>query len=212
MAYNRIRLSKPTSKTIFRVVREFEFDSAPVCINLPNLTMSGEGNICGKPQPSQRVWYLRRITTDCDASRYIRTFEVNCWAVWNQCTITLQNIACFACHSMKDPWWTTTLSVSYGVNTHRQSLNVDDYPSLLQFCRWFHSGVLFMDEAQLARISLIMNTDNEYRWVSTHAIRQSRHQQIFSCNVFAGIVGDHLFVPKSLSYTSSGCSYGRFSE
>ena len=53
--------------------------------------------------------------------------------------------------------------------------------------------MLFTDEASFQR-DQIVNFHNQHAWadVNPHATVEARHQQRFSVNVWAGIVGDYL--------------------
>ena len=57
----------------------------------------------------------------------------------------------------------------------------------------FSATVLFTDEASFQR-DQIVNFHNQHVWadVNSHATVEARHQQRFSVNVWAGIVGDYL--------------------
>lgn len=103
-----------------------------------------------------------------------------------------------------------------------QALTEADFRPRMLFCQWFrqqcnnpnfHSYVLFTDEATFARDS-IMNFHNDHQWAeeNPHAIRNSRHQQTFSCNVWAGIVGEYLIGPMFLPARLNGQNYRRFLE
>lgn len=87
-----------------------------------------------------------------------------------------------------------------------QALLPRDFPQRLAMCQWFQnriaqnprflSQVLFTDEANFSR-DAIMNFHNNHVWAdeNPHAIMEGHHQQTFSVNVWAGVVGDHLIVP-----------------
>lgn len=99
-----------------------------------------------------------------------------------------------------------------------QALSVEDYAPRLRFCTWFlnkcnlnhsfHSSVLFTDEAGFTRDGII-NFHNNHLWAdeNPHGIIQSRHQQRFSINVWAGIIGDYLIGPVVLPNRLDGLSY-----
>jgi hypothetical protein len=78
---------------------------------------------------------------------------------------------------------------------------------------FFVSSVLFTDEAAFTRNGII-NFHNNHMWAeeNPHAVIQSRHQQQFSINVWAGIVGDVLVDPHVLPQRLTGNSYRHFLE
>lgn len=81
----------------------------------------------------------------------------------------------------------------------------DDYQRRIMLCQWFIqkcddddnflSKVLFTDEANFSRTGLV-NLHNTHIWAdeNPHAIMCHRHQHQFSLNVWAGILGENLFV------------------
>ena len=73
--------------------------------------------------------------------------------------------------------------------------------------------MLFTDEAGFTRDGII-NFPNNHIWadVNPHAIVQSRHQQQFSINVWAGVVGDKLIGPHVLPGRLNGDGYRQFLE
>lgn len=84
------------------------------------------------------------------------------------------------------------------------SLLPRDYYPRIQLSQWFirkcvnpHflNNVLFTDEAKFSR-TMIVNSHNSHIWSidNPHAITQVNHQYQFSLNVWAGIIGDKLFV------------------
>lgn len=104
-----------------------------------------------------------------------------------------------------------------------QALTPMDYPARIAFCQWFLEKcaakpnfcafVIFTDEAQFTRDG-INNIHNQHVWgnENPHAIIQSRHQQRFSLNIWAGIVGDRLLGPHVLPNRLTGEEYERFLE
>jgi hypothetical protein len=78
---------------------------------------------------------------------------------------------------------------------------------------FFVCSVLFTDEAAFARNGII-NFHNNHVWAeeNPHAVVQSRHQQQFSINVWAGIIGDVLVGPHVLPQRLTGNSYRHFLE
>jgi hypothetical protein len=82
-----------------------------------------------------------------------------------------------------------------------QGLGPADFPAREAFCQWFvHqcalnpsfvSSVLFTDEETFIRNGTI-HFHNNHEWAeeNPHAVVYSRHQQQFSINVWAGIIGD----------------------
>jgi len=82
-----------------------------------------------------------------------------------------------------------------------QALSEDDYPLRTVFSNWFlgqraqdprfPSLVLFTDEATFTREG-VFNNNNNHQWSyeNPHATHTHGHQQRFSVNLWAGIVGD----------------------
>lgn len=99
-----------------------------------------------------------------------------------------------------------------------QALLPTDLPRRLEFCHWFlekHNEdpnflryVMFTDEAGFTRDG-IFNCHNTHIWAdeNPHAIRDSHHQQQFSINVWAGIVGNQLLGPYELPGRLNGNTY-----
>lgn len=99
-----------------------------------------------------------------------------------------------------------------------QGLLPQDFPRRLEFSRWilrkctthpnFLSRILFTDEAQFTRDGVV-NFHNVHVWAeeNPHEIRQSRHQEQFSINVWAGIVGDEIIGPFYLPRILNGDIY-----
>lgn len=121
---------------------------------------------------------------------------------------TVTRFECFAWDNIENPPRTTALPLSYAANTDRKCWRL---PIRLQFCRWFlrqysnlyfHSRVLFKVKTKFSRDS-IMNNHNEHLRADANsfAMIASRHQHTFY-NVWVGIVGDHLLIPKFLPDTS----------
>jgi hypothetical protein len=86
---------------------------------------------------------------------------------------------------------------------------LDDFPAREAFCQRLCinvSSVLFTDEAAFARNGII-NLHNNHVWAeeNPNTVVKSRHQQQFSINVSADIIGDvsagpHVF-PQRLTET-----------
>jgi hypothetical protein len=72
---------------------------------------------------------------------------------------------------------------------------------------------LLTDEAAFTRNGII-HFHNNYVWAeeNPHAVVQSRHQQQFSINVWAGIIGDVLVGSQVLPQRLTGNSYRHFLE
>lgn len=104
-----------------------------------------------------------------------------------------------------------------------QALYAGDRERRLNFCRWFSAQpqrtaynnfawiVLFTDEAIFTRDG-INNFHNQHLWAveHPHAVIESRNQQQFSLNVWAGIVADCLIGPVFLPARLNGEVYHRF--
>ena len=102
-----------------------------------------------------------------------------------------------------------------------QALNNADFPPRENFCQWmqqqctlnplFVSSILFTDEAGFTRDG-IFNFHNCHIWadVNPNATHVSRHQQRFSLNVWAGLLGDRIIGPHFLPQRLNGQRYRRF--
>jgi hypothetical protein len=73
---------------------------------------------------------------------------------------------------------------------------------------FFVSSVLFTKEARFGRDSII-NIHNQHQWAekNPHGVIHSRHQQQFSINFRAGIVGHCLLGPHVFPYWFRGNRY-----
>lgn len=104
-----------------------------------------------------------------------------------------------------------------------QALLPRDFPPRLAFCRWmqdqiaqnpeFGAEVMFTDEASFSKDGII-NFHNNHIWAeeNPHEIAEGRHQQQFSVNVWAAIVGNHLIGPHFLPNRLNGADYRQFLE
>jgi hypothetical protein len=104
-----------------------------------------------------------------------------------------------------------------------QALTASDYPARLQFCQWllqrcivqppFLSSILFTDEAGFCRDGII-NFHNNQLWanVNPHGTMHSGHQQRFTINVWAGLIGNVLVGPHVLPRRLTGPRYRNFLE
>lgn len=103
-----------------------------------------------------------------------------------------------------------------------QALYPGDHARRLAFCQWliaqndnhypnFAWKILFTDEAQFTRDG-INNFHNKHLWdfVNPHGIVEGRNQRQFSCNVWAGILGNNLFGPVFLPPRLNGQNYHNF--
>jgi hypothetical protein len=74
--------------------------------------------------------------------------------------------------------------------------------------KFFVSSVVFTDEARFGRDGIIY-IHNQHQWAeeNPHAAIHSRHQQQFSINVWAGIVGDCLVGPHVVPHRHTGNRY-----
>ena len=90
------------------------------------------------------------------------------------------------------------------------------------YCNWlleraedptFISKILFTDEATFGRTTLT-NIHNEHIWAdeNPHARTVRSHQRQFRCNVWLGIIGDHLLGPYHLPHRLTGDRYMMFLE
>ncbi|GFY74059.1 uncharacterized protein TNIN_11141 [Trichonephila inaurata madagascariensis] len=99
-----------------------------------------------------------------------------------------------------------------------QGLKLDDCHKGVVFCEWllqqqntdngFLAHIVWTDETCITRDG-VFNHHNSHMWpqVNQHAIRPQEHQELWSLNVWAGILGDRLFGPYVLSERLSGLSY-----
>lgn len=126
--------------------------------------------------------------------------------------------------NQKSVWKVLHKNLLYPYHKQRvQALLPRDFPVRLEFCQWFlhkisnnprfTSTVLFTDEANFSRNG-IMNVHNTHSWdyENPHVIVESRFQQEFSVNVWAGIYGDHLIGPYFLPSRLNGVTYRQFLE
>lgn len=102
-----------------------------------------------------------------------------------------------------------------------QGLLPADFQPRIQFCEWylqqcaenreFEMRVIFSDEASFSRDG-IFNYHNSHVWAfeNPHEIVEKRHQQTFSVNVWAGIIGDNLLGPVFLPNRLNGVNYLEF--
>ena len=83
-----------------------------------------------------------------------------------------------------------------------QVLYPEDSPHRLAFCQWFlnhnepdFGSILFSDEACFTRDGYF-NSRNSHIWhdENPHAVAPRRHQQQFSVNMWAGILGENIIV------------------
>lgn len=100
-------------------------------------------------------------------------------------------------------------------------MSPDDYPARLQYANWFiqqhnlnlnfSNLILFTDEAGFTRDGII-NSHNLHFWAdeNPHAIIQTKHQQRFIVNVWAGIIGNTLIGPFVLEERLNGEIYLQF--
>ncbi|GFW34968.1 DUF4817 domain-containing protein [Trichonephila clavipes] len=100
-----------------------------------------------------------------------------------------------------------------------QGLKPDDCQKRVTSCEWllqqqntdngFIAHILWTDEACFTRDGGVFNHHNNHKWsqVNSHAIRLQEVQERWSLNVWAGILGYHLFIPYLLPERLSGQSY-----
>lgn len=104
-----------------------------------------------------------------------------------------------------------------------QALLPRDFPLRRNFSEWFlgkinenglfATNILYTDEANFSRTA-IQNFHNNHFWAeeNPHEILESRHQQQFSVNVWAGICGDYLIGPYFFDGRLNGQNYRQFLE
>jgi hypothetical protein len=102
-----------------------------------------------------------------------------------------------------------------------QAMGPADFPLRVNFCQWylnrlvdnphFGSMVLFSDEAQFTKDGLF-NSRNSHLWndENPHAKHIRTHQQRFSVNIWAAILGDQLIGPFVLPPRLNGNNYLQF--
>uniref|UniRef100_A0A6P7GMR5 Uncharacterized protein LOC114344564 n=1 Tax=Diabrotica virgifera virgifera TaxID=50390 RepID=A0A6P7GMR5_DIAVI len=102
-----------------------------------------------------------------------------------------------------------------------QALLPRDFPQRARFCEWlthemrqnpqFLNNVFFTDEAHFSRVAII-NFHNNHVWAdqNPHEIIEHHFQNVFSVNVWIGIVGDNLIGPHFLAQPLNGISYTSF--
>lgn len=192
----------------------------------PNRISPAKGTFAAIHQRLRERGSFKRNTTDCGVQRRIRTpvFEEN---VLNRIADNPENstrkLSLELGVSRMTVWRVLHEQQLYPYHLQRvQGLIEADYQPRILFCNWFlqqcinphfQSVVLFTDEAKFTR-DAIMNFHNNHQWAeeNPHAIMQSRHQQTFSCNIWAGIVGDYLIGPMFLPDRLNGQNYRYFLE
>ena len=102
-----------------------------------------------------------------------------------------------------------------------QAIGPQDFVPRMNFVQWFlhqtvddaafPTQVLFSDEACFMHGGYY-NSRNSHIWDNTnpHAIAVRNHQQRFSVNIWAGIVGTHLLGPVILPGRLTGAAYLQF--
>lgn len=142
----------------------------------------------------------RTVRTPAVEERILRRVE-------NDPGTSVRRIALMEHVSPQIVWLTLHTQLLYPYHVQRvQALGPVDFPGRRNFCRWFSeelahdpnfsANVLCTDEAGFTRNG-IMNFHNTHQWSdeNPHAIIESRHQERFSINVWAGIIGDRLIGP-----------------
>lgn len=104
-----------------------------------------------------------------------------------------------------------------------QALKPEDLARRIHYCQWvreqlqvnrfFLTNVLFTDEATFTRDGII-NYHNTHVWAeeNPHEFLESRHQDKFCVNIWAGIIGDFLIGPFVLPNRLNGQQYLNFLE
>lgn len=93
-----------------------------------------------------------------------------------------------------------------------QSLHENDGPARIAFCQWLleniNSNILWTDESLFTRVG-IYNSRNEHFWSynNPHVIKTGHHQVRFSCNVWAGIIGNVIVGPVFIEGRLTGVNY-----
>lgn len=151
----------------------------------------------GNGRPSLRLSLEERILdyferNPCSSTRRAAVrFDVSHGYVWNLLNSTRQH-----------PYHFQRVQALYRV----------DNVSRREFCEWLldHQDVniLWTDEAMFTRVALY-NIHNEHWWAyqNPHAIKENNHQERFSVNVWAGIIGNHIIGPHFIEGHLSGGTY-----
>lgn len=93
-----------------------------------------------------------------------------------------------------------------------QSLHENDALHRRTFCNWLLDNrdvmILWTDEAMFTRTGLY-NAHNEHWWSfsNPHVIREHHHQERFSVNVWAGMIGDRILGPHFITGSLTGGTY-----
>jgi len=159
----------------------------------------------------------RNIRTPAIEEQVIRRVTENPRLSTRQIALEMQNV------SSSTVWKILNEDLLYPYHIQRvQALLPADYPSRVIFAQWylqqctfpnFEVSILFTDEANFSHDAII-NHHNNHLWSyeNPHDIIESRHQHKFSCNVWAGIIGDFLLGPIFLPPTLNGNNYTQFLE
>ncbi|KAL3272617.1 hypothetical protein HHI36_014084 [Cryptolaemus montrouzieri] len=104
-----------------------------------------------------------------------------------------------------------------------QTLLPRDFPSRLNFCRWFldkirenahfDSEIMFTEESNFSRTAITNLRKNHY-WAeeTPHLIEESHHQKQYSLNVWVGMIGNYLIGQFFLLNRLNGSAYRQFLE
>lgn len=192
----------------------------------PNRRCPAKGTFAAIHQRLRETGSFKRNTSDCGVPRSIRrpAFEEDVLdRIAENSKTSTRKVALEVGASHSTVWRVLHEQLLYPYHVQRvQGLSEADFQPRMLFCNWFlqqcinpnfQSVVLFTDEAKFTR-DAIMNFHNDHRWAAEnpHAIRQSRHQQTFSCNIWAGIIGDYLIGPMFLPDRLNGQNYRNFLE
>lgn len=154
--------------------------------------------------------------------RYVRTPETE-EAILNAVNanpqISTRRLALQEGVSASSVWRVLHEQLLYPYHMQRvQALKPQDLPRREAFCRWlvlkcernaeFIQKILFTDEAGFTRDGVV-NFHNNHIWAeeNPHAFFESRHQEKFSINVWAGILGNRLLGPFVLPNRLDGLNY-----
>jgi hypothetical protein len=158
----------------------------------------------------------RNIRTPAIEKQVIRQVTENPRLSTRQIALEMQNVCSSAV------WKILHEDLLYPHHIRVQAFLPANYPSLVIFAQWylqectfpnFEVSILFTDEVNFSHDAII-NHHNNHLWSykNLHGIIESRHQDKFSCNVCAGIIGDFLLGLIFLPPVLTGNNYTLFQE
>jgi len=162
----------------------------------------------GRPRTARTVQQDQQILAHVAANPGISTRRISSGEGVHRCTV----------------WWILHEDRLYPYHLQGlQGLKPEDLPRRVRLCQWcleqcvrhpqFLWKLLFTDEAMFTWDG-IFYFHNMHIWIhaNPHAILEARHQNTFSINVWAGIVGDRVIGPVRLPERLTGPTYREFLE